>query len=117
VSRKKIQSASDKTLINELMEWIDDNIVSEDVSVNRLAEISGYTTCYINRVFKKNAGTTPGKYIREKKLQLAINDMVFNEKRVSDVSFKYGFNSIQGFIKAFKKTYCTTPGNFIRHKK
>ena len=48
------------------------------------------------------SGLTLSEYIKNRKLSEANKDLL-NGERVTDVAFKYGYQSVDGFTRAFKK--------------
>lgn len=95
-------------LISKVLQHIDDHI-SEDINFKTLADIYGYSSFHFHRIFTAITNLTITNYIRERRLKLAYNCLLENDITVSEVCFKYGFNSIQTFNRSFKDMFGMTP--------
>lgn len=62
--------------------------------------------------FHHHKGESIGRYIREKKLRLAAQDLRATNDRVLDISMKYGFDSQQTFTRLFTRKYRMSPGTW-----
>ena len=54
-------------------------------------------------------GITIKEYIRKRRLSLAVYDLQNSDKKITDIAFKYGFNSYDSFCKAFLNQHNVTP--------
>ena len=95
-------------LISKALQYIDGHI-SEDISFTTLADIYGYSSFHFHRIFTAITNLTITNYIKERRLKLAYNYLLDNDITVSEVCFKYGFNSIQTFNRSFKDMFGMTP--------
>lgn len=108
---------SSKLLISNLInpikkrnikEFMKDNYL-ENLKLSDYATLTGRSVSTFNREFKRLYGTTPNKWLIEKRLSKAhclLNDTNLN---VTQVSMEVGYENISHFIKAYKKTYGVTP--------
>ncbi|WP_372999571.1 GyrI-like domain-containing protein, partial [Lutispora sp.] len=62
------------------------------------------------------SGLTLSEYIKNRKLSEANKDLL-NGERVTDVAFKYGYQSVDGFTRAFKKWCGFLPSDVIKKGK
>ena len=53
-------------------------------------------------------GITIKEYIRKRRLSLAVYDLQNSDKKITDIAFKYGFNSYDSFCKAFLNQHNVT---------
>ena len=95
-------------LISKVLQYIDDHI-SEAISFKTLADIYGYSSFHFHRIFTAITNLTITNYIKERRLKLAYNCLLDINSTVSEVCFKYGFNSIQTFNRSFKDMFGMTP--------
>lgn len=96
-----------KEIIEKILIYIDKHIY-EKINLIELADIAGYTPFYFSRLFSETMGISVTTYIRIRKLQHAMVSLLEGEKIV-DISFKYAFESHEGFTRAFKKLFGSTP--------
>ncbi|CCO46385.1 putative AraC-type DNA-binding domain-containing protein [Vibrio nigripulchritudo SOn1] len=79
------------------------------LKVADLANLSGRSLSTFNRDFKMAYGTTPQKWLRDKRLSLAKTLLETQRLSVTDVAMDVGYLNVSNFIKAFKKRYGITP--------
>ena len=86
--------------------------LSNDISLDRLANefyVSKYHLCSI---FKKFTGLTIGEYTTQKRLSMA-DDLVKEGESLSDAALKAGFKNYSSFYKAYKKHFSVPSHNQI----
>lgn len=87
--------------LNQVMNFIDDHL-SEDISLTEVADYAGLSDYHFRQVFFFLSGMTLHEYIKGRKLSEA-NKELLNQEKVTDIAFKYGYESVEGFSRAFKK--------------
>ncbi|HWT26958.1 MAG TPA: AraC family transcriptional regulator [Mobilitalea sp.] len=92
-----------------ILDYINEHL-TEDISVEKLAENFYLSRYYLMHFFKEETGYTIGNYITEKRLMLAKN-LVQNGSSATDACYQSGFKNYSTFSRAFKKTYNTIPKN------
>jgi len=100
-------------LIQNTIDYIDDNI-SEKITVDKLAEIAGFSTYHYYRVFHSFVGIPVMEYVLRRKLQFALYELS-NKKKIFDIALDFGFETHAGFTKAFKKCFGYTPSFYRIH--
>lgn len=93
------------------LDFIEKNI-TEPLTPSTLAENLGYSLFHFCRLFHNYTSMSVMEYIRKRKLEMALIDIINNEK-IIDVAFKYGFETASGFTKTFKKYYGFTPKMYL----
>jgi AraC family transcriptional regulator len=91
-----------------------DNRITEKITLQELAEESGYSTFHLNRLFSGVTGITLMSYVTRRKLQYALYDLSRGAK-IIDVALKYGYETHAGFTKAFKKCFGYSPSLYRIH--
>ena len=81
-----------------------DNITYVDVA--KQVNMSPYE---FHRTFRFISGITPGSYIRNRRLSLAGQELLYTDIKVTALAMKYWFDSIDGFTKAFSRFHGITP--------
>lgn len=94
--------------LNEACNYIENNIENE-IDIKEISRITNQSTDSINRFFVSMLGITIKEYIRKRRLSLAVYDLQNSDKKITDIAFKYGFNSYDSFCKAFLNQHNVTP--------
>lgn len=94
--------------LNEACNYIENNIENE-IDIKEIARITNQSTDSINRFFVSMLGITIKEYIRKRRLSLAVYDLQNSDEKITDIAFKYGFNSYDYFCKAFLNQHNVTP--------
>lgn len=90
--------------------------LSDDTSLQRIAEEVDLHPVYLSKVYKDTTNETIGDYIYHLRMDRA-NFLLGNTKlRISDISQELGFLSQSHFIKVFKKHYGCTPQQYRQQK-
>ena len=84
----------------------------EDITLDRLAEVIGYTKNYLCRIFRENTGITINEYLSDLRISRAANLLASTDMEISEVSKAAGYTNIFHFIKRFKKIIGIPPGGY-----
>ncbi len=95
--------------------FIEDNL-DEEIRVEDVAAIVGYSYYHFQRVFAAVLGESIGDYIRTRRLNRAASDLIYTDKRILDIAMKYRFESQESFNRAFKKVYRFSPGVYRKNR-
>lgn len=98
------------------VEYIHTNY-AEKLCVDKLAQLTGYSTTYFERFFKEYIGMTPSQYIMMYRLNMSRNLLFETGKSVTDIANSCGFANVSYFIREFKKHYFLTPNKYRRMSK
>lgn len=94
--------------ICKAVEYIE-NHITEDITVEEIADKIYISPFYFQRGFSLLCGFTISEYIRNRRLSLAGNELATSQKRVIDIALKYGYDSPDSFTKAFTRFHGVTP--------
>lgn len=91
-------------MLNQLNRMVDyiENHLAEDLSIETLSQISGNSLYHVSKVFLYLSGYSVSEYIKNRRLSEA-NKALLEGKSVTDVSLRYGYQSLDGFTRAFKR--------------
>lgn len=98
--------------LNHVIDYIEDHLI-DDLSLEEISEYAGVSDYHFRKIFFYISGLTLSEYIKNRKLSEANNDLLNGEK-VTDVAFKYGYQSLDGFTRAFKKWSGFLPSDVIK---
>jgi len=98
--------------LNHVIDYIEEHL-TEDLSLELISEYAGVSDYHFRKIFFYLTGLTLSEYIKNRKLSEANKDLLNGEK-VTDVAFKYGYQSMDGFTRAFKKWSGFLPSDVIK---
>lgn len=86
------------------------------VSVSTLCDMLGITQPYLYKIFMKEFGISPKRYIIQRKIKKAKNMLLETDASISVIATSVGFADTISFSKFFKSSVGTSPSAF-RSKK
>ncbi len=98
--------------LNHVMDYIEDHLTG-DLSLETISAYAGVSDYHFRQIFFYLSGLTLSEYVKNRKLSEANKDLLNGEK-VTDVAFKYGYQSLDGFTRAFKKWSGFLPSDVIK---
>ena len=98
-----------QTTSEKAMAYFDEN-KNKNVTVESCAKHLYISAPHLIRVFKKETGITPHKYLSNKKLKEAKTLLSLNALSIKEVALLTGFSSSSHLITAYKNKYGKTPG-------
>lgn len=102
-------------IISDLIIWIEKNL-EQPLSIDHVAEKSGYSKWHLQRMFKKVTNQILGTYIRNRRLTHAALALKLTSKPILDIAMQYRFDSQQTFTRSFKKQFNMTPATYRRNE-
>ena len=102
-------SKHDLDFINELKEFIIENIAEQDLNIDMLVKHFAISRSHLNRKIKALAGMTPNNYIKTLRLKKAYELLREKDSRVSEVAYRTGFSDPNYFTICFKKEFGESP--------
>lgn len=85
--------------------------LSEPISNDILAGISGYNKRYFIQLFRKHTGQTPRQYIIHAKFNLAKKYLAAG-KTIAECAQEIGYENANSFSRDFKSLFSITPGTY-----
>ncbi|MEV6963953.1 GlxA family transcriptional regulator [Hamadaea sp. NPDC051192] len=83
-----------------------------DLSSATLAAYAGVSERHLARLFVEHLGQTPGRYVRQVRIEAAANLLTSTKLPVAAVARRCGFGSAETLRLAFAQRYGTTPAAF-----
>lgn len=100
-----------KDVWEELTEYIDENL-HDELTLSALAKKSFYNPSYFSRIFKQRFGMSLTDYIRQKRIEHAMQLLRDTELSVDDVLTRAGYSDRSAFYHAFSKIAGATPTEY-----
>ncbi|MGO5051848.1 AraC family transcriptional regulator [Lachnospiraceae bacterium LCP25S3_G4] len=91
--------------------YIRDNY-TQDMSLEGLAGIFGYSPAYLSRMFQKYAKINYKAYLQNVRVEFAYKELANTSNSISDIAVNNGFPNSKAFSKAFKKKYGVLPSEY-----
>lgn len=111
---KELKEKRHSALINKTIDFINNNY-QDDLSLDKISEVIFLSPRYLNTIFKSEMGMTIFDYITDLRMEKAKELIVNYNKKIQDVAYEVGYNSVQSFLRLFKKYYKMTPVEFRRN--
>lgn len=113
IKQKNLYMSSDKhSKIFDAVNYLHENYLKNDFKIETLAEISGISSRYFEKLFKQKFGVSPKEYVLHLRIERA-KEMLLSEKNlVSDVALLLGYSDIYHFSKIFKSKTNMTPTEY-----
>jgi len=99
--------------LSRIREKIEANL-DADLSLESLAEESGYSRAHFLRMFRAATGLTPHQYVLDLRLRRAQERLKQAGSSIIDVAVSCGFSSQSHMTSVFRRRLEMTPGEFRR---
>ena len=90
--------------------------IKDDISISRIANMVGYSTNHIYKLFNIYSPYPIMEYVRRIKMYHAANEM-YTGRKLYDIALDFGYESPAGFYKAFKNIFGCSPSEFQKNIK
>ena len=87
----------------------------EPISLATIAQASGANVSYFCKVFKKTTGLTFTDYLGRVRLEDAKAQLLNANRRISEIAYDVGFQSLTQFNRMFKRVFGQSPTEFRVH--
>src|ERR1700746_2093232 len=106
--------ASDRKQIAEIRSWTHDNL-RQDLPVEKLAAKAGMSPRNFARVFLKDTGTTPARFVQCLRVEAARRRLEESHDKLEKIATDCGFGSIQSLRRSFLRLLHVPPNDY-RHR-
>lgn len=89
-----------------------DSHYTEDISLEQLAKLAGYSKFHFTRLFKQYADSTFYDYLCYKRIRVAEDLLSDPRIPITEIALQVGFSSISTFNRTFKKLKNCTPSEY-----
>ena len=108
LSEKSIRGDSAATVITD---FVSANY-KKDIKLSDVASVSGLDYHYLSRYFHKMFNMSFRDYLNSYRLEDALYLLENSDKKLSDIAFECGFQSIRSFNACFKERFLKTPSKY-----
>ena len=102
-------------LTQQITQYICDHF-GENVTIDSLAEYLNYNAKYINRVFRKETGSSIHQFLLKYRVQRSQRLLQKTELSITEIASFCGFSSQTHFSSVFSKTVGLTPSEYRKQK-
>ena len=86
--------------------------LTEEISIESIARVLGYSKYYFSAAFKNSTGKPVNEYIRDKRLAYAKMQLLSSDEKIAHLSERLHFISPSYFTKCFKEFTGMTPNAY-----
>ena len=86
--------------------------LDEKITLEMMAEKSGYTISHLSKKFKAEVGCSIIDYIHNSKIEYAKNQLIGSDKEIEEISSELGIGTRSYFSTIFKKATGETPSDY-----
>jgi len=109
--------SSDKKLLAQIIEYIEANIDSPELTVELLSRQVCLSRGTLYNKIMELTGETPVEFIRTMRLKKAAALLEKSDMRISQVGYMVGFSSPNYFAKMFKERFNMSPSEYAMSKR
>ena len=99
--------------IERVIKYIDENL-SNELSLDELANLAGYSRVHFHNCFKASTGMRLREYVEEQRIKKAINLLISTDCSLTKIAYECGFSSQSYFNFAFKRKMHQTPREYAK---
>lgn len=115
IERSTITESTTSKTLTFIKNYIDENH-PQNIRMQDLAELSGYSDAHFRHLFSKKFGCSPNEYLIKKRCQHAVGLLVSTNKSCSDIALLCGFYDSSQLTKIIKQKYSVTPLTIRKQK-
>lgn len=100
------------TQLNNVLDFIDKNL-NEELTLSKIAGVGNYSPFYFHRLFKAYTNERLNDYIIRQRIEKIASELIRDKsKKISELSYQYGFSDNSALTKTFTKIYNSSPSAF-----
>ena len=116
-NNQRLQSKDSLNRLTSILAYINSEY-SKEISLDTIAENEFLSSAYLSRYFKENVGMNFSEYLRNVRLNKAMEFLLSSDFSIDAISNKVGFPNPRSFVSAFKEKYQMNPSIYRKqHQK
>ena len=108
---KKPPHPLDDRRLQRVLQFVDENL-QNSIALKDLAAIANLSPFYFARAFRSITGSSPQRYVRQRRLEKAKEFLVDGDTSLADIAFTCNFSSQSSFTRAFTRAFGIAPGKY-----
>lgn len=106
---------SNTQIITKINNYINEHI-TEDITVYDLCNELGLSRTHLYEIMKKQTGEGVSSFIRNKKLEHALQLIRTTELKIPEIASRAGFSDYNYFLRLFKNKYGLSPKKYSQNR-
>src|SRR5690625_2014370 len=94
--------------IQKAIEYMEENLL-DDITIKDIAKIAHMSPYHFQRSFMILTDMSVKEYLSRRRLTKSAQELSSTNMRVTDLAYKYGYDTPESFSKAFRKQHGVTP--------
>ena len=111
VNKERMKQSRQMQKLVKITSYVEDNF-REDVTLERVAGIFGFSPTYLSRIFKKYANVNYKTYILNVRVEYAFKELLNTDKSINKIAENNGFPDGRSFSKAFLARFGISPDKY-----
>ncbi|MBP3370166.1 MAG: helix-turn-helix transcriptional regulator [Clostridia bacterium] len=111
-ARERIKS-SNYAVIERTIAYIKEH-PTEDLSLERVADMAGFSPIYFHNCFKASTGRTLHDYVEMQRIKMAADMLLGSDRTLTQIAYECGFSSQSYFSYAFKRRMGEAPREYAK---
>jgi AraC family transcriptional regulator len=88
--------------------------MDEDLSLKKMAEVSGLSVTHFSYMFRESVGESPHRFVLRQRVERAKELLRLRETRMLDMAMACGFKTQQHFAQVFRSIQGVRPTEYRR---
>jgi AraC-like DNA-binding protein len=105
------EQSSEPNIIDKVTRYCLEHL-DEPIGVEEMSQAAGYSRFHFSRLFHKYQGDSPASFLRELRLQKALQLLQTDRLKIKAIAERCGFQSASYFARAFQKKFGCYPRAF-----
>lgn len=114
IQKKNYIPENQYRLIKPALDYIENNFLTQKISIPFLADKCGISESYLKKIFIKIYGIPPSKYIIQLKMNFACDLLRSELYNITQISEKCGYTDLYYFSHQFKEYMGVSPTVFAQ---
>jgi AraC family transcriptional regulator of arabinose operon len=111
---KKGEKVAGNEIVSAAIHYMKENL-EKKLSLQDMADYTGYSASHFSMIFKKEAGHSPLSYFNLLKIQYACRLLSTTDMRINQICFKVGISDNYYFSRLFIKLMGMSPREYRKH--
>lgn len=100
--------------IRDIIVYMNDNFKDKELTISKLAEMSGYSLSYFTKSFKAYMHDTPILHLNKLRISEAKRLIIETDMPLGEIAHEVGYKNFSTFTEAFQTILNMTPTQFKR---